>query len=135
MRNGFRPQLGRLKQLTAARTALALSAAAGLLVVAGTAGYGLAKPPAGQSLQGQIELGARLSAATQVQQPQFPWWQRPGLLTFAFPYHAPFQVTGSAVVAIGDSVMLASAPDSAPTARSQPTRSTRSARRSARTAG
>jgi peptidoglycan/LPS O-acetylase OafA/YrhL len=117
LRNGFRAQLSRWRQqlLQAAKTArrapataMPLAVASGLLVVGCTAGYGLLNPPTGPTLQAQIEAGARLAAATARQQPPYPWWRRPGALR---PPPKPPRVTGSKVVAIGDSVMLASAPE------------------------
>ncbi|MDR2985505.1 MAG: acetyltransferase [Nocardiopsaceae bacterium] len=91
-----------------------------LVSVAGTAGYGLLNAQPARTLQGQIRQGLRVSSATTVPSPELsgqanPWWLIPGRP----PFHhnpivraakpRPVRTPGSKVMAIGDSVMLASA--------------------------
>ena len=133
LRNGLRAELARRGRLllSAPRTAVLYSVtavmplvtAAAVLVGAATAGYGILHPRTGPTLQEQIAKGARVSAATlpsaaglPAGQPD-PWWIVPGRMPFhrtvhrrARP-HKPVLVTGARVMAIGDSVMLASAPE------------------------
>lgn len=121
LRNGLRAAVRQLRSqtigaLTTAqrprRRALPLAAPVALLTVACVAGYGLANPPGGLTLQQQIAEGAKVSAATQVATTvartpaSHPGW---GRVTATAPTGAQPAVTGSMVTAVGDSVMLASA--------------------------
>ncbi|MGI9008884.1 MAG: acyltransferase family protein [Streptosporangiaceae bacterium] len=133
LRNGLRAELAhRLRLLVLAPRAVArtpgtarpLLTAVVVVAMIGTAVYGLASPPSGRTLQQQIEAGARFSSTTLVPpepvgQPA-PWFVVPGRdLPFRHPLHSPAPVrrakappvTGARVMAIGDSVMLASAPE------------------------
>jgi peptidoglycan/LPS O-acetylase OafA/YrhL len=133
LRNGLRAELSRRGRLVlgAPRTivlytvtaAVPLVTAMALLAVAGTAGYGILNPRTGQTLQEQIAIGTRVSAATlrsgsglPAGQPD-PWWIAPGRMPFhrkvhrRVKQHTRVLVTGARVMAIGDSVMLASAPE------------------------
>jgi peptidoglycan/LPS O-acetylase OafA/YrhL len=131
LRNGLRAELAhRFRLLLLAPSAVLRSpSAAGPLVtavalvaVAAVAGYGVLTPKTGPTLQAQIARGARVSATTlppaqPVGQPD-PWWTVPGRLPFRVSVHTkpsrparPPHVLGSSVLAIGDSVMLASAPE------------------------
>ena len=102
-----------------------LAVAICVLTVACTAGYGIVRLPAGPTLQQQIEHGAKIVSVSNVPIPGVtppltqpdPWWikggdgrgpYRPG--EYARPKH-PLRVPGTKVIAIGDSVMLASAPE------------------------
>ncbi len=125
LRNGFRHELKRRYQLVlraptavwrapAAVTPLVVALA--VLGVAGTACYGIVVPPSGPTLQQQIAQGARLASQSQLSGAHigYPWWRRPS----GNPLRAtkrdrpggPPRVAGREVMAIGDSVMLASAP-------------------------
>ena len=137
LRNGLRAELAQRFRLLslAPRAVLRTPGAARPLVTAtvmaaviATAVYGLATPPSGRTLQQQIEAGARFSSTTlgssePVGRPA-PWFVVPGQdLPFrhplpsapAAPAKAPRsrapRATGARVMAIGDSVMLASAPE------------------------
>jgi len=89
------------------------------LSVACTAGYGILNPQRGRTLQAQIANGARFSStAVPSAQPAgqpMPWWIEPGRMPFGESLHVkpakPLRVPGTMVMAIGDSVMLASAPE------------------------
>ncbi len=123
LRNGFRATTrARLRQLagsfSAARRsplgAMPAVAATAALTVACTAGYGVLHPPAAASsgLQQQITRGARVSAATRAHSsagtpaaPAHPQTPSPA------PAAAPPRVHGRQVTAVGDSVMLAAAPE------------------------
>jgi peptidoglycan/LPS O-acetylase OafA/YrhL len=132
LRSGFRATLrtwraGLAESLTAARRspirALPLLAVVAAATVACTAGYGVLNPPASASsaLMRQVAQGERVSAASRAraaqppasgQQPAATPGQSPaGTTTAAAPGgQAPRPVRGWQVTAIGDSVMLASAP-------------------------
>ena len=131
LRNGLRAELARrFRLLLLAPSALArtpsaagpLVTAVALAAVAAVAGYGILTPQTGPTLQAQIAHGARVGAATlpsaqPAGQPD-PWWAVPGRLPFRMTIHAkpsrparPPRVLGHSVMAIGDSVMLASAPE------------------------
>jgi peptidoglycan/LPS O-acetylase OafA/YrhL len=115
-----------------------LLTAAAMLSVACTAGYGILHPRTGPTLQQQIARGARVSAATLPLPAGRPagqpdrLWIVPGRMPFRKAVHRrikprkvkppnvkpsnvkppkPVRVTGTRVIAIGDSVMLASAPE------------------------
>lgn len=131
LRNGFRSEVARKGRLlllgirgfrTNPAAALPVGLAAGMLAVAGTAGYGVLNPQHGPSLEAQVAAGARLSATTvrsaQAVAEPAPWWNIPGRLPFraqlrVTPTLSPTRVRGPGtnVMAIGDSVMLASAPE------------------------
>jgi peptidoglycan/LPS O-acetylase OafA/YrhL len=136
LRNGLRAELRRRGELlrraaTAGwRTpaaAVPLTAALALLALACTAGYGIVHPQTGPTLQAQIEAGLHVSANSRGQAadgnsagPGYDWWQRPSAATFLVaarprPAARPPRVSGSRVQAIGDSVMLAAAPELAQT--------------------
>ena len=133
LRNGLRAELARRSRLLLlARRALILRTPAAavpmltgvaMAAVACTAGYGILHPRHGPTLQEQIARGAHVSAATlpssgqPAGQPD-PWWIIPGRLPFHRTVHVhvvkhrrPARVPGTKVMAIGDSVMLASAPE------------------------
>ena len=131
LRNGLRAELAqRIRLLLLApravlrspSAAVPLMTAVALVAVAAMAGYGILIPQTGPTLQAQIARGARVSATTlppaqPAGQPD-PWWTVPGRLPFRVTVHAkpskparPPRVLGSKVMAIGDSVMLASAPE------------------------
>ena len=131
LRNGLRAELAQRFRLTllAPTAVLRTPSAAGrlvtsvaLIVVAAMAGYGILTPQTGPTLQAQIAQGARVSATTlpttqPAGQPN-PWWTVPGRPPFRVTIHAkpskparPPRVLGRSVMAIGDSVMLASAPE------------------------
>ena len=123
LRNGFRATAqARFRQLagsfSAARRsplgAMPAVAATAALTVACTAGYGVLHPPAAASsgLQRQISKGAKVSAATRARSsagtpaaPASPRTPSPA------PAAAPPRVHGRQVTAVGDSVMLAAAPE------------------------
>ena len=133
LRNGFRVTARtRLRQLagsfSAARRsplgAMPAVAATAALTVACTAGYGVLHPPApaSSSLQQQISQGARVSAATRAHPSAGSPAAHPSPASAspasaspapaaAPPASAPRKVHGSQVTAIGDSVMLAAAPE------------------------
>jgi peptidoglycan/LPS O-acetylase OafA/YrhL len=133
LRNGLRGDLrqrgSQLRQaVTAVRrtpaAALPLLGTVAMLSVACTAGYGILHPQTAPTMQDQIAAGAQISAASQadlstdpsqsISEPD-PWWIKAG----AGPYRvtrktstAPSRrVPGFKIMAIGDSVMLASAPE------------------------
>ncbi|HET9896969.1 MAG TPA: acyltransferase family protein [Streptosporangiaceae bacterium] len=132
LRNGLRSELRRRTRLLreVARTVLKAPAAAAmpifsavaLLAVAGTAGYGLLHPKTGPTLQDQIASASTITSATQLPDPSAtqttgqpnPSWikadgsgpYRPGTRAHQARFGHFF---GSKVIAIGDSVMLASA--------------------------
>jgi peptidoglycan/LPS O-acetylase OafA/YrhL len=125
LRNGFRATLRARCQLLAgsfpaARRsplgAMPAVAAMAALTVACTAGYGVLHPPAAASagLQQQISQGAKVSAATRTRSapgtPAAPAASASPAPAAAGP-PAPPRVRGSQVTAIGDSVMLAAAPE------------------------
>ena len=133
LRNGLRADLKRRgRQLRHAVTAvwrtpaaaLPLLGAVAMLAVACTAGYGILRPQTAPTLQQQITAGAKISAASQtdpsaypgqsISQPD-PWWLRPGSRPYRVSKKASTARThrppGLKVLAIGDSVMLASAPE------------------------
>ncbi len=131
LRNGLRAELAQrgrlvLLALSAVRrnpsAGAPLVTAVALVAMIAVAGYGLLTPQTGPTLQAQIARGARVSATTlppaqPAGQPD-PWWMVPGRLPFRIAVHAkpsrparPPRVLGSKVMAIGDSVMLASAPE------------------------
>jgi peptidoglycan/LPS O-acetylase OafA/YrhL len=104
--------------------ALPLLGAVAMLTVACTAGYGILHRQTGPTLEAQIAAGAKISAASQsgpLADPgplagQFnPWWLK---VAGTGPYRAGKvtrvrqpRVAGRKVLAIGDSVMLAAAPE------------------------
>jgi hypothetical protein len=139
LRNGLRAELARRARLlrtapkalalrTPAAATVPLLTAVATLSVACTAGYGILHPRTGPTLQQQIARGVRVSALTwpgpaghPAGQPD-PWWIVPGRMPFRETIHRrarppdvkppkPVRVTGTRVMAIGDSVMLASAPE------------------------
>ena len=130
LRNGLRSELVRRGNLlllgprgflttptAAAPTLIALA----LVAAAGTAAYGLVNAAPARTLQGQIQRGLRVSATTLPALEQAdhanPWWVIPGRMPFHRSAHvkapkpAPVRKPGAKVMAIGDSVMLASAPE------------------------
>ncbi len=129
LRNGLRSELARRANLvligprgflTTPSAAVPTLTAVALLAVAGTAGYGLANARQGPTLQAQIRKGLRVSSSTLPPQPSgeaVPLWVIPGRLPFHRAEHVrapkpkPVHVPGTKVLAIGDSVMLASAPE------------------------
>ncbi len=133
LRNGLRAELARRGRLfvRAPRTMVLYTSAAAvplltgvaMLAVACTAGYGILHPRQGPTLQEQIAHGARVSAATlppgQPTGQSDPWWIILGRPPFhrTVHVHVPVKhrrrarVPGTKVMAIGDSVMLASAPE------------------------
>ena len=135
LRNGFRPVLRQRTELlresiqTCRRSpaaALRVGVAVALLAVAGTAGYGLVYRQTGPTLQDQIAAGEQVSsvsrqlpaslATIQLGQLDHAWRQdgplpvRPAGVPAAHLVHR-FIPSGHDVLAIGDSVMLASAPE------------------------
>ncbi|HEX9031437.1 MAG TPA: acyltransferase family protein, partial [Streptosporangiaceae bacterium] len=121
LRNGLRSELARrsrlvLTGLTGAwrspAAALPVVTAAALLAVTGVAAYGVTHPPTGPTLQQQINQGAQIVSSTTL---PYPWW----LPDHSVPYRGkgmarparPPRLPGYKVMAIGDSVMLASAPE------------------------
>ncbi len=129
LRHGLRTELARRGRLvllgprgflTTPAAAVPTLTAVALLAVAGTAGYGLVNSQQGPTLQAQIRKGLRVSATTRPLEPPGqadPWWVIPGRMPFRHAVHVqarkprPPRVTGVRVLAIGDSVMLASAPE------------------------
>jgi peptidoglycan/LPS O-acetylase OafA/YrhL len=131
LRKGLRAQLAQygqaLRQVprtllrSPGNTAPALLCTVGLLALASTAGYGLLNTKTGPTLQQQIQRASTYISSTQpsttgTNQPTGqanPFWLKPG----GVPYRAatkkpkPAPVFGAKVVMIGDSVMLASAPE------------------------
>ncbi len=130
LRNGLRADLRyRSRQLRQAITAIRSTPAAALpllgtvamLTVACTAGYGILAPQTGPTLEQQIAAGAHVSAVSQTAGPspladQPDQWQLkagdgPYRVSRDTPPAPPPRVPGWKVMAIGDSVMLASAPE------------------------
>ncbi|HEX6934747.1 MAG TPA: acyltransferase family protein [Streptosporangiaceae bacterium] len=129
LRNGLRTELARRGRLvllgprgflTTPSAAVPTLTAVVLLAVAGAAGYGLAHSRQGPTLQAQIRKGLRVSATTLPLDPpsqSAPLWVIPGRMPFLRAVHVkarepkPVRVAGTKVLAIGDSVMLASAPE------------------------
>ena len=128
LRNGFRSELARTVRLlpigpravmTTPAAAVPVLAAVVIFGIACTAGYGILSPQHGPTLQAQIAAGARFSSTTvpSVQAAGQPkhWWVEPGRIPFQASLHVkppkPLRVPGTMVMAIGDSVMLASAPE------------------------
>jgi len=128
LRNGLRSELTRRWNqlmlgprgfLTTPRAALPTLLAVALVAIAGTAGYGLASGQPARTLQSQIQQGLRVSANTMPPPGSTgqanPRWVIPGRAPFHRGVHAsapkrrPAPVLGRKVMAIGDSVMLASA--------------------------
>jgi peptidoglycan/LPS O-acetylase OafA/YrhL len=126
--NGFRSELthrvrllliGPRGILTTPAAAVPVLTAVVTLSVACTAGYGILNPQRGRTLQSQIANGARFSSTTvpsaQPAGQPMPWWIEPGHMPFGESLHVkptkPLRVPGAMVMAIGDSVMLASAPE------------------------
>jgi len=127
LRNGFRSELAHRTRLVliwlrGARTnpaaAVPVPTAVVMLIIACTAGYGIFGPQ-GRTMQAQIASGARFSSTTvpSAQRPRLAvrWWVEPGRMLFRESPHVkpPRQVPppGATVMAIGDSVMLASTPE------------------------
>ncbi|HZC41251.1 MAG TPA: acyltransferase family protein [Streptosporangiaceae bacterium] len=137
LRSGFRATIRwrvrvLARSISAARhspaAALPVVAVAGALTVACTAGYGVLHPPAGSGggMQRQIAQGARISAATRSRhlEPATSRGTSPAAATRtdgkpgagsasgpASPAAAAAKIHGHQVTAIGDSVMLAAAPE------------------------
>jgi peptidoglycan/LPS O-acetylase OafA/YrhL len=129
LRNGLRSELARRWNLllpgprgflAAPSAAIPTLIALVLVGVAGAAGYGLVSTQPSGTLEAQIRQGLRVSSATTVPSvgpsgQANPWWVIPGRLPFHRSLHAnapkqrPVRVLGAKVMAIGDSVMLASA--------------------------
>jgi peptidoglycan/LPS O-acetylase OafA/YrhL len=136
LRNGLRAELKRRSQLllhapktllrTPAVTGPAVFGAVTMIAVACTAGYGLVNEQTGPTLAQQISRDARVISSTQQQAPSAtqsaagqaePWWLKAG--AGVGPYRPnrhgrgpkPVRYLGAKVMAIGDSVMLASAPE------------------------
>ncbi len=127
LRNGFRATLRAGWQRLASSISAARRSPAGALpavwamaavTLACAAGYGVLNPPAASGLQRQISQGARVSAATRLQAARTgPATSAPA--PAASPAGrpsppgtaAPVRVHGSQITAIGDSVMLAAAPE------------------------
>ena len=106
-RRGRRAQRGR----GALRSRKALCAAV-ILAAAGTAGCGVFQtaPPTLSGMQHQITTGEQVSAATQAEADQAEAARlRTGVAAGAQAFAISHKVTGDEVVAIGDSVMAASA--------------------------
>jgi peptidoglycan/LPS O-acetylase OafA/YrhL len=112
------------KSVAAARrspaSALPLTVPAVALIVAGTAGYGILHHRTGPTLEQQIAAGATISAATQAGQAgqagqaavpsaELPSDTAPAPVVLARPRSQLPAPPGTAVTAIGDSVMLAAA--------------------------
>ncbi len=131
LRNGLRSELTRRWNLlmlgprgflTRPAAAVPTLLAVALVAIAGTAGYGLAtgQQPT-RTLQSQIRQGLRISASTLPSSGPSgaanPRWVIPGRSPFHRGVHVtaakrrPAPVMGRKVMAIGDSVMLASAPE------------------------
>jgi peptidoglycan/LPS O-acetylase OafA/YrhL len=129
LRNGLRAELrrwGRLLALgprgivTTPSAAVPGLTAVALIAVAGTAGYGLVNAHQPSTLQTQITRAQRVISSTLPPQPSgeaTPWWLVPGRMPFHLatrtkaPKPKAVHVPGTRVMAIGDSVMLASAPE------------------------
>jgi peptidoglycan/LPS O-acetylase OafA/YrhL len=99
--------------------ALPLAVPAAILVVGCTAGYGVLISPGGRALQLQIGADARISAATRTTggaaahspHPMEGGSRAPANVSRLSSAPTTLPVTGSMVTAIGDSVMLAAAPE------------------------
>jgi len=131
LRNGLRSELTRRWNLLLAgprgfvtnpSAAVPLLIAVALVALTGTAGYGLVSNRQSRTLEAQIRQGLRVSSATTLPSSEppdqaNPWWVVPGRLPFhhSLQVKAPkprtVRVLGRKVMAIGDSVMLASAPE------------------------
>jgi peptidoglycan/LPS O-acetylase OafA/YrhL len=125
LRNGLRHELKRrcglllrapkaVWRAPAAVTPLVVALAT--LVVAGTAGYGILASQSGPTLQQQIASGARLASRSQLPGGHaYRWWRKPSGFPLRVGKHGrpgrPPRIAGREVMAIGDSVMLASAPE------------------------
>jgi peptidoglycan/LPS O-acetylase OafA/YrhL len=135
LRNGTRAELKRRSRLllhahktvfrTPVVTGPAVFGAVAMLAFACTAGYGLVNEHIGPTLAQQIAHDARVISATQQQVPPVtqttgqaePWWLKAGV--GVGPYRPgkqrhgprPVRYLGARVMAIGDSVMLAAAPE------------------------
>jgi peptidoglycan/LPS O-acetylase OafA/YrhL len=133
LRNGLRTELKRRGQLlldapkTILRTPLATGpavfGAVTVLAMACTAGYGLANEQTGPTLAQQISHDAQVISSAQHQAPQVtqstgqaePWRLTAGAGPYGPGNHGrglkPVRYLGTKVTSIGDSVMLASAPE------------------------
>ena len=133
LRNGLRGELKRRGRLllnapktilrTPAVTTPAVLGAVAVLAVACTAGYGLVNEHTGPTLAQQIRHDAQVISSTQQQPPQVtqstgqgePWWLKAGYGPYRPGKHRrgpkPVRYLGARVMSIGDSVMLASAPE------------------------
>lgn len=121
LRATLRSRLELLRQtLTAAPRspahALALAIPLAMCAVACTAGYGLVHSPGGQTLQQQIAAGAQVSAASQAGGTGMPQGRAgagifPAVTAGFLGAVRPQHISGSIVTAVGDSVMLAAAPE------------------------
>jgi hypothetical protein len=106
---------GALRAHTTAVATLAVALAA--VAVVGTAGYGILVPQSGPTLEQQIANGARLASQSQLPggHAAFAWWRRPSGYPLRPGKHIrprrPPRIAGREVMSIGDSVMLASAPE------------------------
>ena len=123
LRSFIRSRSGRLTgSFAAARRSplalLPLAVPVAMLAVACTAGYGILDRPGGRTLQEQITAGAAISAATRAshaaatRSPQAAESPviAPAVMTHHHDQAVPLRIRGAKVVAVGDSVMLASAP-------------------------
>lgn len=132
LRNGLRAEIKRRSQLlldapkTIVRTPLATGpavfGAVAVLAMACTAGYGLANEQTGPTLAQQISHDAQVISNAQQQSSQVPQstgQAEPWRLNTGGPYRpgengpgrGPVRYLGTKVTSIGDSVMLASAPE------------------------
>jgi peptidoglycan/LPS O-acetylase OafA/YrhL len=133
LRNGLRAEIKRRGQLllhapktifrTPVATAPAVLGAVAVLAVASTAGYGLVNETTGPTLAQQISHDAQVISSTQQQLPTStqstgqgePWWLKAGYGPYRPGKHGrgpkPVRFLGAKVMSIGDSVMLASAPE------------------------
>jgi len=133
LRNGLRAEIKRRSRalLHAPKTifrmpvatAPAVFGAVAVLAVACTAGYGLVNEQTGPTLAQQIRHDAQVISSTQQQQPPVtqstgqgePWWLKAGYGPYRPGKHRrgpkPVRYLGAKVMSIGDSVMLASAPE------------------------
>ncbi len=130
LRNGLRAEFARYGRLlrsapktlfrTPATTAPPVFGAMVLIAVACTAGYGLLNPQTGPTLQQQIAHGSAFTtplvpsaSAAQSAGQANPWWLTAGGRPYR-PVARRLPIVhdaGSKMIAIGDSVMLASAPE------------------------
>lgn len=133
LRNGLRAELTRRGRLlvhahktilrTPVATGPAVFGAVAVLAAAGTAGYGLVNEQTGPTLAQQISHDARVISRLQLQAPTVSqstglaelWWLKAGAGFYRPGKHRrglmPVRYLGSKVMSIGDSVMLASAPE------------------------